>query len=65
MKFRKIMYEVECTRCGIRFKIPDVSSPVPKHPPKSLRIDPHWRYVPCDGSNKQGNLLGKVTREKE
>ena len=37
----ELRYRVECIRCGRRFIVKDILSPVPKHPPKGQPVKPH------------------------
>lgn len=35
-----IKYKIECRECGKRFIVSNISSPVPKHPPKGEHVEP-------------------------
>jgi len=53
----EIRYKVECTVCARRFIVSNLSSPVPKHPPKGEHVEPHMPYLPCIGSGTVGNPI--------
>jgi len=49
-----LVYEVECMYCRRKFRVPDISSPVPKHPAEGEIRIPGRPYIPCVGSNLKG-----------
>ena len=57
-----VKYEVECMACGRKFTLPDILSPVPKHPPKGENVPPGLPYVPCVGSHTTGIPIGPTIR---
>jgi len=54
MGYGDLKIEVQCQVCGRKFRVPYVSSPVPKHPPKGEPRTPGIPYIPCVGSNMIG-----------
>lgn len=46
--------KVECRVCGRQFTVPNLSSLIPKHPPKGEEELPSGRYRPCRGSGTIG-----------
>jgi hypothetical protein len=54
MGYGDLKIEVECLACGRRFRVPDASSPIPKHPPKGEPRRPGVSYLPCVGSDTIG-----------
>jgi len=56
----ELRYRVECIRCGRRFIVKDILSPVPKHPPKGQPVKPYMAYIPCVGSEVIGRPIGAV-----
>lgn len=49
-----VRYKVECVMCGRQFTVPNLSSRVPKHPPKGENPEPYVPYIPCVGSGQIG-----------
>ena len=53
-------FKVRCLQCGKKFIVDNVMVPVPKHPPKSVKVRPYEPYVPCEGSGLLGDPIGPV-----
>jgi hypothetical protein len=60
MGFGDLKYEIECPVCGRRFRVPEVTSNVPKHPPKGEKHEPGLDYIPCVGSGAAGIPIRQV-----
>ncbi len=53
----KPKYKVKCAYCGRQFTVPDLATPVPKHPSKSGPKPSGIPYIPCAGSGLKGAPL--------
>jgi hypothetical protein len=54
MGYGDMKIEVECMSCGRIFRVPKVSSKIPKHPPKGEPVEPGLPYLSCIGSGTVG-----------
>ena len=59
-KTGELKYKVSCMQCGREFTVPDISSPVPKHPPKGQPAQTGIPYIPCVGSGVIGRYIETV-----
>ena len=53
----ELQYRVECLSCGRRFLVDNISSKIPKHPPRGETVEPHIPYIPCVGSGMIGMVI--------
>jgi hypothetical protein len=60
-----IKYEVECLGCTRKFRVADINSLLPKHPPKGEKTLPGVPYVPCIGSDTIGIPIKAVVEGSE
>jgi hypothetical protein len=60
MAFGEMKYEVECLVCRRKFRVPQVTSKIPKHPLNGENPGPYIPYVPCPGSGQMGIPIGPV-----
>ena len=54
-------YKVACIYCGRQFTVPDLSTPVPKHPRKGDQKRSGIPGIPCAGSGLKGNPIKPST----
>ena len=58
-------YKVACVYCGRQFTVPDLSTPVPKHPGKGERKRQGIPGIPCAGSGLRGTPIKPSTEGPE